>query len=418
MIETHDNKPQPDPPANPSPARELTIEKWVYGGAGLGRIDGRVALVPFVLPGERVEIDVLRAKASLLEAKAATLLETMPQRIEAVCPYFTKCGGCDYQHAEYAFEVAQKVEIVREVMQRIGKFSLPETVATLSGEPLAYRNRSQFHLDGPRIGYLAAGSHTLVPVDECPISAAPINRALDVLRKSVKDRRWPRFLKEIELFTNGERVMVNVLDTEGGRRVARGFFDWLNERIPGAADGFLDYATAHGTFRVSHGSFFQVNRFLLDGLVDVALRDLEGDSAVDLYAGVGLFTMPLAAKFKRVSAVETNALAVRDLTHNAEQRGIEIDGHRSQAEQYLESLTDTPDVVVADPPRSGLGKTAVKQLARLSPQRIVIVSCDPSTLARDLAPLLASGYAIDEFTVVDMFPRTQHIECVVRLVRN
>ena len=418
MINTHDNKPDTEPPAAPQNRHELTVEKWVYGGAGLGRIEGRVALAPFVLPGERVEIEVLRSKTSLAEGRVLRIVESAPQRVAPDCKYFEKCGGCDYQHAGYAFEVQQKVEIVREVMKRIGKLDLPSQIGTLSGEPLGYRNRSQFHLKGPRIGYLAAGSHELVPVDSCPISAPLINQALTVLLKSVKDRRWPRFVTEVELFTNGEKTMVNVLQTEGNRRVARGFFDWIGERIHGAADGYLDYATEAGTFRVSHGSFFQVNRFLVDGLVECALRDLSGSSALDLYAGVGLFTLPLAKSFAKVTGVETSASAVRDLAFNAESRGLQVDVQRMQAEQYLEALTESPDVIVADPPRSGLGKGAAKHLVRLKPQRIVIVSCDPSTLARDMGQIVPSGYAVEEFTVADLFPRTHHVECVARLVRT
>ena len=403
---------------NPEAGAELLIEKWVYGGAGLGRLEGRVALAPFVLPGERVRIAVERQKPSLLEARATEWLERAPQRVEPPCPYFTRCGGCHYQHAIYEFQAAQKVEIVREVLRRVGKVEAPPAIALRTAEPLGYRNRSQFHLRGARIGYLAAGSHELVPVDECPISAPAINQALTVLKKSIKDRRWPRFVEQVELFTNGEQTLINVLETTGGRRVARGFFDWLGERIPGAELGAIEYPVGPARFRVSHNSFFQVNRFLVEDLVEEVVGGETGETAVDLYAGVGLFSIPLARRFSRVTAVESSPSAVHDLQYNAAGQGLEVAAQRMQAEQYLGGLSETPSLIVADPPRSGLGKNVVKHLLRLAPPSMVLVSCDPATLARDLGALLADGYTLRSMTVVDLFPQTYHVEIVARLGRS
>jgi len=407
VIDKADNK--------PAAGAELQIEKWVYGGAGLGRLEGRVVLTPFVLPGERVRIEVEREKASMVEARAVEWVERSPERVEPPCGYFERCGGCHYQHAPYEYQAAQKVEIVREVLRRVGKVEAPEEIGLRTGEPLGYRNRSQFHLRGARIGYLAAGSHDLVPVDECPISAPAINEALGVLKKSIKDRRWPRFVEQIELFTNGEETMVNVLETEGGRRAARGFFDWLGERIPGAELGELNYRVGEGKFRVSHGSFFQVNRFLVEGLVEEVVGAMAGETALDLYAGVGLFSLPLAKGFGKVTAVESSPSAVHDLQYNAAEHGVEVEAQRMQAEQYLAGLTATPEVIVADPPRSGLGKNVTKHLARLKAPRLVLVSCDPATLARDLGALTVAGYGLKRMTVVDLFPQTFHVEVVAEL---
>lgn len=403
---------------NPRAGAELLIEKWVYGGAGLGRIEGRVALAPFVLPGERVRFTVEREKPSLVEARAVEWLARAPERADPACPYYTRCGGCHYQHAQYEFQAAQKVEIVREVLRRAAKLEAPADIRLSTGPPLGYRNRAQFHLHGPRIGYLAAGSHDLVPVDECPISAPAINEALAVLTKSVKDRRWPRFVEQIELFTNGEETLFSILQTTGGKRAARGFFDWLGERIPGAELGALSYPACGARFRVSHGSFFQTNRFLVEALVEEAVGGESGETALDLYAGVGLFTLPLARRFARVTAVESSASAVHDLQFNAADQGLDVRVQRMQAEQYLSGLTETPSLIAADPPRSGLGKNVVKHLLRLAPKRAVIVSCDPATLARDLGPLLAGGYNLTSMAVIDLFPQTYHIETVVRLDRG
>jgi 23S rRNA (uracil1939-C5)-methyltransferase len=414
VIEPHDNKPQ----APVTPERELLIEKWVYGGDGLGRLDGQVTLVPFVLPGERVRVEVERRRSSMLEARATEWLERAPERCDAPCAVFRRCGGCQYQHAPYEYQVARKLEILREVLRRVGHLEVPEPIGMLCAEPWAYRNRAQFRLAGGRIGFRAAGSHQLVPVEQCPISAPRINEALAVIARKLRDRRWPGFVTSLELFTNGEEVMVNVLETAGGQRVARGFFEWLAQSIPGAAVGWLDYEAAGARYRVSHGSFFQVNRFLIEGLAELALAGSEGVTALDLYAGVGLFTIPLARRFSTVAGVESSAGAVRNLIHNASTAGVTVNAHRMQAEQYLENLATTPDFVLADPPRSGLGKHAVHHLLRLAPPRITIVSCDPATLARDLAALLAGGYHVEEFTMVDLFPQTFHIESVVRLLKR
>jgi 23S rRNA (uracil1939-C5)-methyltransferase len=169
---------------------------------------------------------------------------------------------------------------------------------------------------------------------------------------------------------------------------------------------------------VGHHSFFQVNRFLIDALVETALRGAEGESAVDLYAGVGLFSLPLAERFRDLVAVESGGGAIRDLKFNAERAGRTVIAEQQAAEAYLEHLDQAPDFVLADPPRAGLGKDVVRHLLRLSPRRAVIVACDPATLARDLAPLIAGGNKIVRMAIVDLFPQTYHFETVVELARD
>lgn len=394
---------------------EVKIEKWVYGGAGLARVEGQVTMVPFVLPGEEVKVEEVKRRAQMVEARAVEWVTRSAERVEPKCAFFGKCGGCHYQMAPHEYQVAQKVEIVREVFRRVGKLETPEDVEVVAGEPWGYRNRSQFHFGGHSLGYKAAGSDRVVDVDECPISAPAINAALKKLRAKRRDRHFPRFLKEVELFTNGERTMVNVLESERG--VAKGFFEWLGQEIPGAADGALEYEAAGETFRVSHKSFFQVNRFLVDRMVECALRGAEGGSALDLYAGVGLFTVPLARRIGKTAGVESDGSAVRDLEFNAERAGVKVEARRMQSEQYLEGLTEAPEFVLADPPRAGLGKGVVKNLLRLGPGRITLVSCDPSTQARDVAMLCAGGYAVERMAVLDVFPQTYHVETVVGLKR-
>ena len=234
----------------------------------------------------------------------------------------------------------------------------------------------------------------------------------------VKDRRFPRFLESIELFSNESEVQVNVMETHGGLHVARGFFDWVEKEIGGAISGPLEYRTMGEIFRVSHRSFFQINRFLIPQLVDAAIGNAEGTLAFDLYAGVGLFTIPLSRRFKKVTAVEMSRSGHADLEANMATAHRKVDTIRNQTEMFLEGAEKTPDFILADPPRAGLGKPVTKELLRIGAKQVTIISCDPPTLARDLQALTAGGYSIAEMTLVDLFPQTYHMETVTRLIKE
>lgn len=375
-----------------------TIEKLVYGGDGLARTDGKVEFIPYSIPGE--------------EWTDGTLTLPSPERIDARCPYFARCGGCHYQHMPYERQLAAKKSILEETLARLGKIVSPG-IDIVSGEPWEYRNRVQLHFDRGQFGFHAAGSKKLVAINECPISSPGIIRALDTLREMRRDKRFPRFLQTVELFTNENETLVNVLET--AKPVNRRFFEWCAEGIPGALDSALTYPTSAGSFRVSHKSFFQVNRFLIDRLIELALESAEGTSALDLYAGVGLFSRPLSERFEKVTAVEVVRSATSDLAVNSPKTRIV---QQSVEDHLAAAANDSPDFVLADPPRSGLGKRVVESLLRLKPSKLTIVSCDPATLARDLAALAAGGYAIGKMTLIDLFPQTFHIETVTHLTRN
>jgi len=391
---------------------EMDVEKLVYGGDGLGRLDGRAVLAPFVLPGERVRLRGVAKKPGLLRAELREVVGPAPERVAPPCPYFTRCGGCHYQHAPYEMQLALKRAILEDQLRRIGKIAPPE-IGVVAGEPWGYRNRVQLHIAGGKLGYLQAQSRKLCPIESCPISSPAINAAIAILREMLGDPRWPRFLRAIELFTDETEMQLNVLEAD--HPVARRFFDWCAERIPGLVSGALDYAAAGQTWRVSGGSFFQVNRFLIDRLVETALDGAEGQTALDLYAGVGLFSLALAKRFASVTAVESGARAAADLRFNAERAGVALGVQKTDAEVWTEQLDTAPDFVLLDPPRAGIGKRMVGRLAQLKPPRLAIVSCDPATLARDLAGLTGSGYRIERLTLVDLFPQTYHLETVAHL---
>jgi 23S rRNA (uracil1939-C5)-methyltransferase len=369
----------------------LTIEKLVYGGEGLARLEGKVVLTPFVLPGEVVRAETERAKNDLWRGRLIEVVQPSSSRITPGCPYFQRCGGCQYQHMDYAFQLEQKRAILHEVLQRVGKMEFAGEIGVVSGEPWQYRNRVQLHIEGGKVGYFGQGSRDLCAIDHCPIASPKLNETIGKINA-------PQANTAVELFTNETEVQVNVLD-----RVPRSALNAL------ASLGVTTPIEYNG-FQVSRNSFFQVNRFLIDRLVECAVGDARGEWAVDLYAGVGLFSVKLAERFGKVTAVESSSSSLRDLEHN-----FAAGAMNANVEDYLASLNETPDFILADPPRAGLGKVVVKELVRIHSPRLTIVSCDPATLARDLHGLITAGYRIEKITLVDLFPQTFHLETVVEL---
>ena len=377
----------------------LSIEKLVYGGDGLARLDGKVVLIPYVLPGEVVRAEIERAKSDLFRGRVLEVVTPSPTRVTPQCPYFQRCGGCHFQHAEYALQVEQKSAILREVLRRVGKIEFEDEIGTIAGEPWQYRNRAQLHFEDGRVGYFEHGSHKLCAIDHCPISSPALDGVISKLQAAI-----PRsFSGSVEFFTNENEVQVNVLD-----RVPRPVLSKFQSL---GVSGPIEYAG----FRVSRNSFFQVNRFLTDLLVECALGDQQGDWALDLYAGVGLFAARLAERFQRVTAVESSGSAFHDLVYNMERRAVPVVAEQKSTADFLAALQQRPDLVVADPPRSGLGGDVIRELARIRAPRLSIISCDPATLARDLGGLLAEAYRIERITLVDLFPQTFHLETVVHL---
>lgn len=395
--------------------KTLTIDKLVYGGEGLGRLDGQVTLVPYVLPGELVKIKPERVKNGLLRARLPEIVEPSSGRVTARCEYFENCGGCQYQHADYTVQIEQKKAILRETLQRLGRVQFDGEIGVLQGEPWNYRNRIQLHFNRGATGFHKLGSHDICDIERCYISSPLLNEAIKKLHQAAKEKEWPSFLQSLEIFTNETDVQLNVMDTN--RPVAARFFEWCQTFLPTLAKGPIEYKTGEDTFRISGGSFFQVNRFLIQPLVEEVVDNERGKVAIDLYSGVGLFSLPLARRFDQVRAVERGNSAHRDLEWNARQAGAEIQTGRGNAEDFLNGLTDTPDLIVADPPRAGLGKQATEAIIRIKAPRVTIVSCDPTTLARDLGSLL-SVYELKRLTLIDLFPQTYHIETIAKLERR
>jgi 23S rRNA (uracil1939-C5)-methyltransferase len=427
---------------------KLRIEKAVYGGAGLARAEGKAVFVPFTLPGEMVEARVREDKHGYSTAELEAVTEPSASRVAAPCPYFGACGGCHYQHAEYAAQVEMKAAILRESLERARVKEIPE-IAAVTAEPFGYRNRVRLHVErNPfRLCYKKRKSQENLPVATCPIAAPALQRAMEALNREGDALGLGEWARDMELFLgDGQQAMLMTIWTERNgdeaqRALAR-LWAGLREVVPGisGATAFamekerraprllakvgadsLRYGVGGREYRVSAGSFFQVNRFLIECLVDLATAGENGGAAWDLYAGVGLFSLPLTEKFSEVTAVETGASAVRDLRENLRSTGSEK-GHRVAAAETAAFLRqaagrkgNAPDFVVLDPPRDGLGAAVTTLLGKIRPQRITYVSCDPATLSRDLAALLESGYRLAQLHLVDLFPQTFHLESVTHL---
>ena len=300
----------------------VDIEKLVYQGDGLARLDGQVVLVPFVLPGEQASVTTMRVKSGLLRGFSLQVLKSASERTIPRCEYFAHCGGCHYQHAQYEFELQQKREILRETLRRLGGIAYEGDIHVISADPWYYRNRIQLHFRGGNSGFRRAHSHELWAITHCEISSPVLNEAISKLQWAVKQPEWPNFLRSLEIFTNETELQLNVV--ESSRSVAPRFFRWCETFLPSIAPGAIEYSAAGHAFRISRGSFFQVNRFLIDALVEEVVGEKEGERAVDLYAGVGLFSWALGKRFKTIDAVERGGDASRDLEWNTSRSGANV----------------------------------------------------------------------------------------------
>lgn len=427
---------------------QLTIEKLVYGGDGLARLPGdergpgKTVFVPFSIDGERVEAEIVEQKPGFARARLARVLEPSPDRVEPGCPYFLRCGGCHYQQANYARQLKIKSEILLETLRRTAKIELPCKLEIHPSAEWNYRNRTRLKVQAApefALGYYKFRSHELLPVEQCPISSPLINRAIAEIWAAGRAANVPSEVREIELFANHSdegllvevycepraRVSAQKIAQELGRMMSNvagvSVFEQLRanqvlepKRLASFGETALTYETKLGRYRVSAGAFFQVNRFLIDQLAEIVTGGVAGKAALDLYAGVGLFATILGRSFAQVTAVESSQTSHADLRQNAPP---EVKAVLATSEQYLGQAGVRPDLVVADPPRGGLGEGVVRGLAALDVPGITYVSCDPSTLARDLGLLGGLGYQISGAHLIDLFPQTYHIESVFHLAR-
>jgi 23S rRNA (uracil1939-C5)-methyltransferase len=430
---------------------KLTIEKLVYGGDGLARLPadekgrGKAVFLPFVLEGEEVEAALVEQKPGFARARLDSVIQASAHRVDPACPYFGRCGGCHYQHSSYEHQLEIKAGILRENLRRIAKLELAGELAVHASPPWNYRNRTRLKVGTSptfALGYFKFNSHEFLAVEKCPISSPLINRALVAITVGEGSATSLAVVDEIEFFASAEdsQLLVELYcaprsDPASAKKAA----DWVKaimpesvgvtaftnahsvstpepQKIVTVGDKELTYRTKRALFRVGAGAFFQVNRHLTDDLISIVTEGRSGNTALDLYAGVGLFSTVLSREFERVLAVESSPTSQADLAYNSPRN---VKAVRSTSEEYLKNVSRKlqPDLVVVDPPRGGLGESVVHALVTLGAPRITYVSCDPATLSRDLGGLLKAGYEVERAHMVDLFPQTYHLETVFHLVR-
>jgi 23S rRNA (uracil1939-C5)-methyltransferase len=372
--------------------------------------------VPFAIPGERIQVEIVETHKRWARARLVKVLEASPERVAPRCRHFTDCGACHYQHMPYPIQLKSKAEIVRSQLERLGGFEDPPVETIIASQsPWNTRNHLKFSLtpDG-RLGFNAPGSNRVVPIDECHLPEPNLASL------------WPRLdletipgLNRITLRAGieGERLLILHGDADPDVNVTTDMpasVVWLSPRgvTVLAGEGFLTINVLDRAFKVSANSFFQVHTALAGEVVQhvlEALRFQPGDTILDLYAGVGLFSAFLAQKGVQVVAVEESPVACADFENNlAEFDHVEL--YEAPVEVALTAIHTHPSSVIVDPPRVGLSREAIEQLIKLSAPLLIYVSCDPATLARDGQRLVKAGYQLERCTPIDMFPQTYHIE--------
>jgi len=437
----------------------VTIANYASDGEGVARIDGQVVFVRGAIHGETCRVRVLRATKTAAWAKIEELLTPSPLRREPLCPAYGPCGGCDFQHMDYSEELRQKHQRVADALERVGGIEAPLRPILAAERQNHYRNKAIFAVGpGPSMGFFRRRSHQVIPVEACLIQDEAANRAAKALKEwmaahhvSVYDEtRHEGLIRHLFVRTAEEsgKIAVCLVATETQLPNRAALIETILRHCPETVSLMLcvnkdvgnvvlrgEFLTLWGEdhledtlsglrFRLSPRSFFQVNPIQAERLYNIALNyaALTGEETVlDLYCGTGTITLLLAQGAKYAIGAEIVPEAVHDAVENAERNNIQnaefILADAALAAKELQKRGLPPDVVVVDPPRKGLAPEVIEQIAEMRPQRVVYVSCDPATLARDLKHFATLGYTTKELTPVDMFPRCAHVETVALLTR-
>jgi len=386
---------------------EVTVDKLVAGGDGLARFEGIPIFVPRSAPGDRLRVRLVDRRPDYGRAEIAEILAPGPDRRAPPCPYFARCGGCDLQHLDDAAQTRHKAAAVLETLVRLGGVEPPADLEVVTGAPWAYRLRTQLHTRGEgeavEVGYHARGSRELVPVAACPILVPELETLLpglpERLAAAAPEGGTPRRL--------------DLAAGDGGAVTTAPVVEGLPH---GPVDLTLDLPGGPLTYRFDARCFFQAHRGLIGELAARAVGPWTGEQAFDLYAGVGLFSLPLARLYRRVTAVEGDRIAARYLRVNARTNKLPNLAPVTQSlDTWAASLPADADRVLVDPPRGGLTLRLRAALIERRPRRLTYVSCHPATLARDLRRLL-SAYRFESLALLDMFPQSGHMEAVAQLV--
>jgi 23S rRNA (uracil1939-C5)-methyltransferase len=402
---------------------EITIEKIVHGGDAMGRApDGRPVFVPFAAPGERIRVEPEESRKGFFRARLVEVIEPAPDRIAPRCRHFGECGGCQFQHLTYASQVRAKESILREQLLRLGGIpDAPIRPVIVSASEWNYRNHVQGTPAGSRLGFFRAGSQSVLPIEECHL---PEPRLWE-LWNNLEWEPDPG-LRQIGFRAGDDDEMIVFEGEAGGipevvveSDVSAAWLDSQGETFY-LAGGPLRYEILGRAFMVSAGSFFQVNTGRIPAMVNTVMELADpgrDETALDIYCGTGLFSAFLAERAARVVGIEESPSAAADFEVNLDSFDT-VELYAASAEAALEAITARAEVAVVDPPRSGLSAEAMRALLHAAPGRIVMVSCEMSTLARDARILARAGYRLTDLVPIDMFPQTSHLETVSRWMKE
>lgn len=381
---------------------EVIIEKIVPNGFGLAFAENLTVFVALAVAGERLRVKIYQLKGKTAFAEIVEIIEPSAHRVAPECVYFGRCGGCDFQQMDYETSLEAKVAILRDCLSRIGKIDFQAEIPIIAGsKSYNYRARAAWHIDTRRkkIGYFQRNSHQVIDVETCPILTPELQATLSDLRREIEWESYWAELVEIEAANSGEDVSI-----------------YSTELVAPSEE--ISFLANDNRYFYNASSFFQGNPFLIESLIETATKDAKGETALDLYCGVGLFTLPLAENFTKVIGVEGNERAVDFARKNIEQAQIEHARiFRENVGDWLsENANDLQEIdfVLLDPPRSGTEREMIENLLKIKPKAISYVSCEPATLARDLRSL-SESYELESITALDLFPQTHHVETVVRL---
>ena len=363
---------------------QIKIEKLIYGGAGLARTDQGVVFVHRTAPGDVVEVELVKRKKDYANARIIRILEPSPDRQATTCPNYQNAGCCHWQHIQYSKQVEYKEAILRETLHRAGHIDWTGDIARITGPEFHYRIRASFHVTNGKLGFVRERSNVVVPIEECAALVPELNAWIPEANELISNET------EVDAVA-GTGTVASTLQPSAPVRID----------VNGVA------------YDVTPDAFFQSNRFLLDAFMNEVL-DQAGASpkyVLDLYSGSGFFSIPLAKRSTELIGLETSRSAVKAAKRNAKLNSVtNAEFYEGDVDTALKDSQVHPDLVVMNPPRTGCGKGTAEKIAELLAPRVVYVSCNPSTFAREAVGFLAKGYTLDRITLIDQFPNTYHIE--------